>query len=77
MGWLTGECIFTTMEQGRVSKTENMLLAAAIGISVILLVVVIYTIQFLSHNLLDALAPSTQGTAAVNFDITGAQSLSL
>ena len=65
------------MERGKVNKVENALLASAVGITVILLVFVIYTIQFLSHNLLDALAPSGQGAPAASFNIAGAQGLGL
>ncbi len=54
-----------------------MLLIAAVGIAAVLLVFVIYTIQFLSHNLLDALAPSGQGAPAASFNIAGAQALGL
>jgi hypothetical protein len=65
------------MERGKVSKVENVLLIAAVGIAAVLLVFVIYTIQFLSHNLLDALAPSGQGAPAASFNIAGAQALGL
>ncbi len=66
-----------TMERGKVNKVENTLLITAVVMAVALLFVVIYTIKFLSHNLLNALAPSVKSGQTVNFNIEAAKSLNL
>ncbi len=65
------------MERGKVSKIENILLVLAVVFFVALLFFVIYTFKFLSHNLLNALAPNEKSAQGINFNIEGARNLGL
>lgn len=65
------------MERGRVNRIENILLIMAVVFSIALLFFVIYTIRFLSHNLLNALAPNVKSGQSASFNIEGAKSLGL
>jgi uncharacterized membrane protein len=59
------------------NSTERMLVGVGLVMFLLLIVVIIYALQFLSHNILSAFLPAEGGAGEIKFDLEGFKNLGL
>ena len=64
-----------TTENNKGGRIEKILIAVALVLSAFFLFTLFYSVNFLSRNLLNALAPGSSAPSVVHFDIQGAKML--